>query len=326
MDEIPLASLEEDAAAFDAAALASRGVDHYCSSSAWVVPAHAAFHARNTPLVLRSSHGFAALARGVADTLGRYMAPLEAMWGLACPLLGADPARLARDFYRAMNSRRAEWDAIWLAGLEARGPLFEAVAALFATTCTLRWGPVSNRYAASLAGGVDAFLARRSPKFRANLRRAVRQAAAEGVTFDALDPASPPAPADLYARVLAVEARSWKGLSGAGIDAGDMRTFYDRTLALIVPRGQCRAVFARKDGEDVGFIFGGVLGDTYRGLQVSFDDRFRALSLGNVLHHAMIERLCAEGIGVYDLGSEIEYKARWAEGGISTCTLVALRR
>lgn len=326
MDEIALASLEEDAADFDAAALATGGIDRYCSSTAWVLPAHAAFHAANPALILRSKHGFAAVARGVAGTLGRFLAPLEAMWGLACPLVGADPASLARDFYRTMNARRGEWDAVWLAGVEARGPLFEALAALFSTTCHLRWGPIANRYTASLEGGIDGFLARRSPKFRANLRHAVRHAAREGITFDALDPSAPPAPAELYARILAVEARSWKGMSGAGITVGDMRTFYDRTLALIVPRAQCRAVFARRDGEDVGFIFGGVLGNTYRGLQASFDERLRALSLGNVLHYAMIERLVAEGIAFYDLGSEIEYKARWGEAGIATCTLVALRR
>jgi len=38
----------------------------------------------------------------------------------------------------------------------------------------------------------------------------------------------------------------------------------------------------------------------------------------------MIRQLSDEGVALYDLGSDIAYKERWAEGGLTTVTLVAL--
>jgi CelD/BcsL family acetyltransferase involved in cellulose biosynthesis len=67
-----------------------------------------------------------------------------------------------------------------------------------------------------------------------------------------------------------------------------------------------------------------VLGDTYRGLQASFDDDYARLSLGSLMHDRQIEALAAEGVRAYDLGSEVEYKKRWGEEGLETVTVVAV--
>lgn len=332
MDEVPQSELWRDPSAFDAAVAATPGVDRYCSSSAWVLPAHDAFHADARPLILRSDAGWAALGSSVSPNVGRYLAPLEAMWGLACPLVGPAPARLARAFGDAAMARRASWDTLWLSGVPVDGPLFKALASVFARArCRVGVGPTAHRYVASLEGGFDGWLGRRSARFRANLRRALRRAEAEGVRFEPLSPrgVGPAGGADaaaLYARILAIEARSWKGLSEVGITTGAMRAFYAAALERLVPRGGLRGVIASRDGVDVGFVFGGVFGDTYRGLQVSFDERQRDLSLGNVMQATMIARLCDEGVAVYDLGSEIAYKARWGELGIPTVALVVFNR
>jgi len=37
-------------------------------------------------------------------------------------------------------------------------------------------------------------------------------------------------------------------------------------------------------------------------------------------------RLGDEGVATYDLGSEMAYKLRWAEGGLVTVTLIAIGR
>lgn len=327
MDEVPQSELWRDPSAFDAAVAATPGIDRYCSSSAWVLPAHDAFHADARPLVLRSEAGWAALGRSVAPTVGRYLAPLEAMWGLACPLVGANPTRLAQDFAAAAAARRGSWDTLWLSGVPLDGPLFRALAGVFArASFRVRVGPTANRYVASLDGGFDAWIGERSARFRANLRRALRRCEAEGVRFETLAPRRDADPAALYQRILAVEARSWKGLAEVGITTGAMRAFYAAAFQRLVPRGALRAVVATRDGADVGFVFGGVFGDTYRGLQVSFDETLRDLSLGNTLQATMIANLCGEGIAAYDLGSEIPYKARWGELGIATAALVVLNR
>lgn len=326
MDRIGWDELWGDATAFDAAVAATPRIDHYCSSAAWTLPAREAFHPNNAPFIYRSEAGWAAFCMGQAPTIGRYLAPLESIWGLACPLLGGASERLAYDFFRTTFAHRASWDALWIGGLHRESAMLRALASLFQTTCSVRWGPETKRYAADLAGGWDGWLGRRSAHFRANLRRSLRQAERDGVEFEWVVPAADADPAALYARVVDVERRSWKGLEDAGFASGAMHLFYDRTFARLVPAGALRLIVARRAGEDIGFIFGGMFRGTYRGLQMSFDERFRHLALGNVLQGRMIMALAEEGVGVYDLGSEIAYKARWAEPGITTVTLVVLRR
>ncbi|MFT7580169.1 MAG: hypothetical protein ACI9MR_001836 [Myxococcota bacterium] len=325
MEEIDLDELCANRAEFDTAVQASEAIDHYCSSAAWVLPAQRAFSPDAPVLALRSDAGYAALAAGEAPSIGRYYAALESMWGLACPIVGPDPRALALAFFDAMHRRRGDWDALWIGGLSRDALLFKALVSLFASTHSLRWGPTSGRYAALLEGGYSAWLARRPSKFRANIRRTRRRVAERGVTFHPLATEGLGADA-IYARILAIEARSWKGLSESGITTGGMRTFYEEALRILVPDRRFRGLVAVLDGEDIGFVFGGILGTTFRGLQCSFDNRFRDLSLGNVLHAMMIESLCEEPITHYDLGSEIAYKARWGEPGLNTVTLVAVQQ
>lgn len=324
MDTVEFGTFEADAAAFDAQVCLTPEIDRFCSSSLWVLPARAAFHADSTPLVLASSAGTALLALGRAPSLGRYLAPCEAMWGLACPFASATPETFGPAFARAIQGN-TKWDVLWLGGIQRGGQLFRALVPALATFAELRIGPSTKRWAASLEGGFDGWLARRSSKFRTNARHARQKAAEAGLVIEAVDPTATDAEA-LYARIQAIEARSWKGELGSGFVAGDMRAFYAKMLPNLMARGALRANIARLGGEDVAFIFGGVLGDTYRGLQVSFDNRFRSLALGNVMQLAMIERLAAEGLHTYDLGSDMEYKARWSEPGLETVTLIAFRR
>ena len=50
-----------------------------------------------------------------------------------------------------------------------------------------------------------------------------------------------------------------------------MFDFYQRALPRLAARGALRLSFARDGERDVGYVLGGVLGDTYRGLQLSYD-------------------------------------------------------
>jgi CelD/BcsL family acetyltransferase involved in cellulose biosynthesis len=68
-------------------------------------------------------------------------------------------------------------------------------------------------------------------------------------------------------------------------------------------------------------VLGGIFGDTFRGLQLSYHADHRAFELGNVAQIETIAALCAEGVAQYDLGTEMPYKARWAPPGLTTVTL-----
>ena len=127
---------------------------------------------------------------------------------------------------------------------------------------------------------------------------------------------------DFYGRILAVEHRSWKGPERTGLMNAEMRLFYAALLRRLQARGRLRLRFARLDGEDIGYIAGGVIGDQYRGLQFSFDDRYRDLAPGNLMQAVEIDALIADGFRVYDLGIDIPYKARWADERVETSTLI----
>jgi CelD/BcsL family acetyltransferase involved in cellulose biosynthesis len=63
----------------------------------------------------------------------------------------------------------------------------------------------------------------------------------------------------------------------------------------------------------------------YRGLQFSYDDALTRHNIGSLLQVRQIAELCDAGVARYDLGTEMEYKRRWAEDIMETEMLVLVR-
>jgi hypothetical protein len=310
MHPVSLAELAERADQFDDCAVATPDIDVFCSSTDWILPACEALMPSRTPWLFRGTVGWVALMRGRHPRGFRYVEPLEALWGMACPLLGPRPEALVDDLARVCRERTGEWHVLVLSGIP-RGSLLEAALRdRFGRMWMVRPGGSMGHCVASLAGGVDGFLARRSRNFRRGLDKAGRAAARSGVVFEPHHDDDPDA---LFDRALAIEARSWKGRQGVGIDTGRMRDFYRAITRRLSRRGGLRAWLARAGDRDVGYVLGGVRGATYRGLQFSYDAELEHLSVGNLLQLRQIEELCAQGFVEYDLGMEMDYKHRWAE-------------
>jgi CelD/BcsL family acetyltransferase involved in cellulose biosynthesis len=96
-------------------------------------------------------------------------------------------------------------------------------------------------------------------------------------------------------------------------------------LPRLVATSQHRLMFARKDERDVGYIFGAVFEREYRGLQFSYDDDVSRLGIGSLLQYHQVAALCDERVERYDLGTEMDYKRRWAEDIMETEMLVLVR-
>jgi GNAT acetyltransferase-like protein len=250
--------------------------------------------------------------------------PLEAMWGFASPLVGADSPALFAELCEARGNGMPR-ELLYLSGLPPRGARLRALILRLDRHYALGVGALTERFVARL-DDVDGFLSRRSAKFRAGLRAAQRRVRAAGISFESLAPESLESAEAAYARVLAVERTSWKAGTDNGVDRGPMCAFYGRMFPRLAARGALRVLFARCGGADVGYLSGGMAGSGFRGLQFSFDDRLRTLGLGNVLQLEMIARLCAARVTSYDLGSGSEYKARWAELRVPTVALVGRAR
>ncbi len=285
-----------------------------------MLPAHDALMSEREPWIVRDGDAWILLATSTHPRGFAYAEPLEAAWGLACPLVGAS----GEAFVEEVRSRDGEWDVLLLGGVLDRAPVRAELMTSLERHYELREANTTVRHVASLAGGIDGFLARRSRNFRRSLQRAVWRAEQQGVAFDVCDAAEPD-PA--YERVLAVERRSWKGRARVGIDGGGMGEFYRLMTRRLAARGALRLMFAQRDGQDLAYILGGVFDGTYRGLQFAFDADCTDLALGNVCQYRQLEALCDAGISDYDLGTTGGgYKRRWAEREVASTLVLAVNR
>jgi hypothetical protein len=321
VEPVDLAAVADD---FDREVAATPEIDRFCSSSAWILAAAAALMPPRAPASYRGADGYFAAMRGVHPAGFPYIEPVELAWGLASPLVGRDPVPLAEAVV-AMLAARRDWQLAIITGLTAWGPQRRALEHALPARWERRTGTPTARYVASLDGGVDGFLSRRSRELRKSLRKSLRTAAQAGVTFESVKQAPAEAAPALYARIQEVEAMSWKAREGVGISSGPMRAFYDHMLPRLCERGQQRILFARAADRDIGYILGAVFEGEYRGLQFSYDDGHGPLGIGGLLQYHQIVELCEEGVIRYDLGTEMDYKRRWAEEVMETEMLVLVR-
>ncbi|MEX2208256.1 MAG: GNAT family N-acetyltransferase [Myxococcota bacterium] len=324
MQRLCRAEFEAASADHDLAVAADPAIDRFCSLGAWILSFHDAFRPRAELRSAREGGAFVALAAAEEPSIGIVLQPLESMWGFASPLVGEGSCELLGRLLEPGPAAPAR-EPLLLSGVPLERARLEPLLRLLAPHYALRPLAETLRWQASLDGGVDGWLARRSGRFRRGLREARRRTRDAGVRFACLSPVVADAAA-AYARVLAVERDTWKTRSGNGVDRGPMRDFYARMLPALAARGALRILFATRDGVDVGYLYGGIAGGLFRGLQFSFRESERRLGLGNALQAEMIERLCAEGLSVYDLGSQSDYKRRWAEPGLVTLRLLARPR
>ncbi len=320
MEPIDLAAIADD---FDREVAQTPSIDRFCSSSAWILSATAALMPPRAPFSFQGTYGYFAAMRGVHPAGFPYIEPVELAWGLASPLVGLDAEGLVSEVVPLLAGRR-DWQLAILSGLTVNGPQRRALD----TTLPARWerrrGQPTVRHVASLEGGIDGFLARRSRELRKSLRKSVRAAQEAGITFESVRAHERESGA-LYDRIQNVEAKSWKSREGVGISAGPMRAFYGAMLPRLCALGQQRTIFARLGDQDIGYILGAVMGDEYRGLQFSYDDDLAQYGLGGLLQYQQILELCGEEVARYDLGTEMDYKRRWAEEIMETEMLVLVR-
>ncbi|MGE0401485.1 MAG: GNAT family N-acetyltransferase [Kofleriaceae bacterium] len=320
MEQIDLAACADD---FDREIAQTPAIDRFCSSSAWILAASSALMPPRAAFSFRGEHGYFAAARGVHPAGFPYIEPIELAWGLASPLAGRDAAGLAEETV-ALLAQRRDWQLAILAGMTGDGPQRRALEKALPPRWERRRGTPTIRHVASLEGGVEGFLSRRSRELRKSIRKSLRAATEAGVTFEAVRVAPAEASA-LYDRIQAVEHNSWKARDNVGISQGPMRAFYGAMLPRLCQLGQQRTMFARLGGRDIGYILGAVFDGEYRGLQFSYDDDYAQFGLGGLLQYHQIVALCDEGMSRYDLGTEMDYKRRWAEEIMETEMLVLVR-
>lgn len=333
--------LVESERAFDDAVRGSADLDGFCSGHAFSVAAFAGLlPGRESRVYEVDGAGWLAFARRHASLFGdpeprELWEPYEAMWGLGCPIVGSDVELLGLALAEVLH-REAPTATVLCCGLRAGAMRTAAVAAALSPTHRLLQGTTTVRQVASLEGGEDGFLARRSSRFRANLRRALRDADARGLVHERHVP-DEAGVRSLYARAVSVDDRSWKGLANEGLRGTGLHDFYADMLPRLARHGTLRMHFLVEHTAlgpvDVGYLFGGLApgnplapGSTFRGLQFAFAEGHEQQSLGNIAQYRAVESLCAEGVQRYDLGTQVDYKRSWGELTDETLSIIATPR
>lgn len=316
MERLSLEGFERLAAEYDASVEAAAELDRFCTRSDWILSFHHAFAPERPVAIAHVAAAFAVLAERDFGEAGCGLEPLESMWGFASPLVGESAPELLPE----LIDRRP----VVASGLPLAGALLPSVLQVLQRTHRVRPYEFRTRYVASLASGLDGYLARRTRKFRRGLRSAARRCSDAGVHFERILPASCDEARTLYERITEIERESWKARTPSPVHLGGMHAFYDHMLPRLAARRGLRVVIARKGEEDCGYLYGGTIADRFRGLQFSFAESFRDVGLGNALQMEMLHWLTGDGFASYDLGSHSRYKRRWAEAGLTTVSLVAL--
>ncbi len=325
MDPVDLAAIADD---FDREVALTPAIDRFCSASAWILAAAAALMPPRAAFTFAGEHGYFAAMRGVHPAGFPYIEPVELAWGLAAPIIGRDPVAIVGELVPLLAARR-DWQLAILSGMTLGGPQRTALDRELPPRWERRRGTPTVRHVASLEGGLDGYLARRSRELRKTIRKSLRLAAEAGLAFEVVRGTTDADATAIYDRIQAIEQHSWKSRDGVGIATGPMRAFYGLMLPRLCAKRQQRTIFARLADRDVGYVLGAVFGEhgdaEYRGLQFSYDDELSRLGIGGLLQYHQIAELCADGIGRYDLGTEMDYKRRWAEEVMETEMLVLVR-
>lgn len=310
-----------DFRAFNAMLEQTPGIDAFCSSSTWAESARRAFMP-TAPLVVYDTPGaMAVFAHGQSLTGNPTLVPLDSTWILGSSIACPNPRRDIDALLEALLADRAFYWCTVLCGFAPQSSMYRALLSglLRRGLRVTPFGTV-DRCVVRLQEGVEAWIQRRTPKMRASLRRAVRDAENAGIRTVIVEPER--ISESLFQLFLHIESYSWKGQQHTGIAEPTMATFCREVLIASAAAGTGRALIAFDGTSPVGFVFGVVHQGRYRGVQMTTHANYRAIGLGNALQIAMMKALTDEGVVSYDLGSAMPYKQRWADFTDRTVSLV----
>lgn len=323
MQRVDANEFEQTLAEYNMAVAQTPGISAFTTSSDWSWAAHTALHPPRELFAYREGNAWVVLATGALFGSPSVLQPLESCWSFVCPAVGREPRQVAQLLQSVLRRMSPDYPLTYLGGLPQHGALHHAIRQSLEGAYRVVAIPGCHSLQASLDGGVDGFMSRRSAKFRAEINRARRRACVQGFTAERM--VHRVCGEALWQRVMAVEAATWKWQQGESIFQGEAAGFYQRMMQMAGACGRLRAVFFRYQGRDVAYAFGAVFAGMFRGLQMGYDHVFAQFSLGNLAQFELIEQSSIEALEWYDLGMVMDYKFRWADRQLNLTNLCILR-
>jgi len=289
---------------FSASVSGMNEIASFCSGPIWGNAAHESLHgtaSESNSLIIESDGNWLVF---VERQQPRVFLPLESGWLFGSPLIG-DPDRLPELLLKAAHEFLPSPVGFCIGGVRAEGRLHRGLRARREFCRQFKEFEATDCMMIDLADGFDAWLARRSRKFRRTMRNLPEIEVHDGSKLDE---------DEALERMMAIQRQTYKWESGEDIfQSGSHAAFYRSLLEKLQARGELRLLFAQCENEDSGYIFGGVAGSVYRGFQMSYVEKFRDLGIGNSLQLENLRRQSDAGIVEYDLGMHSPYKERWAD-------------
>jgi len=315
---LPESEFEHIRDAWTRAAITTKQADPFCSSPVWQLAFHEAVSPKRRLVVESASGSVICFAEKVFSPSNIYLTPIEPSWFFGCPLLGRYSVDLLSEAMEFITREYTPYfPQIMISGIRPKSLLARRLLKEFKKNFAIYLHDYGMQCAASLRGGLDGYLSRRSGNFRSKLKKARKRAEDNGVHFERVLPLSPEGALSIYSRMLTVEAASWKGIHACGMAESPSKEFYAAMIRRLSLRAHARVIMARYDGKDIGFIFGGLAGNIYRGQQFSYDDDWKEFSIGNLMQLEQIQWLCEEKVVRYDMGPLVGqgmgYKEHWTE-------------
>ncbi|MDE5831866.1 MAG: GNAT family N-acetyltransferase [Desulfovibrio sp.] len=299
-------------------ALTTNQADPVCCAPAWNLTYHRVACPESRLFYVASGSSLAIFREDLVGAPGiPCLYPVESGWMFASSLMGEDAPELLLDSLPSLIREYGRLPVFVLGGTQRHRPetrdLYAKLNGFYAFFVNSR----SIQCSASLEGGPEGWASRRSANHRAKLRKAAKKASRRGMTFERARPSDDREAAAVFARIIAVERKSWKGINSRGILQSPSIEFYDELLRRLAREKAAYVIFARMDDRDIGFIFGGAAGKIYRGQQFSYDNELGDLSVGNLMQLEKVRWLSELGFERYDMGpitgSRMEYKNHWTE-------------
>ncbi|QJB56564.1 GNAT family N-acetyltransferase [Pseudodesulfovibrio sp. zrk46] len=298
-------------------AISTNQADPFCSTPAWQITFHDAFAPGRRLLIESSDNSHIAFAEHIVSPTEVYLTPIESHWCFGCPLLGKHAVEMLISFLPDIENKYATPPKILVSGIRPDGVLSQRLIQAFAPKFDIYIYNSSTQGVASLQNGLDGYLSRRSGNHRKKLKKQARRSTELGISYERVCPMSAQEAEATYSRMIQVELTSWKGIEKCGMAETPAREFYDIMLKRLSASGDGRVIFAKHEGKDIGFIFGAMAGNIYRGQQFSYDDQWKDYSIGNLMQIEKIRWLSEEGAKRYDMGPvsgpQMEYKTHWTE-------------
>ncbi len=297
------------------AALDPQQVDPFCCTTAWQLSFQEVFAPQRNLIIKADGNSVIAFAEHAINPDAVVLAPLDSSWCFGSPLLGEQAVALLADTLPDIQAfYRERLHAVLISGIAPQGAQLNSIIKTFGSAFDVLLTDIKDtQCSASLQGGLDGYKSRRSAGLRKNIKKYVKRAKNAGIRFERCMPAGRQHTDDIYRRMLAVETASWKGIGKCGMAESPSKEYYRLMLHKLVEHDDARVIFARHMETDIGYIFGGMAGNIYRGQQFSFDAAWNKASVGNLLQYEQISWLCEEGCSRYDMGPLMEYKTRWTE-------------